>query len=71
MSSTMMKLMINGKQMEIPEGTTIADFLARHNLQPKSVVVEVNKVIIEREKYGDTTLKEGDTVEIVRFIGGG
>lgn len=71
MSSTMLTLTINGKEMEVPGGTTIADFLAHHNLQPKSVVVEVNKVIIEREKYGDLILKEGDAVEIVRFIGGG
>jgi len=63
--------MINGKEMDVPEGITVADFLARHNLQPKSVVVEVNKVIIEREKYGVLILKEGDAVEIVRFIGGG
>lgn len=71
MTAVMKNLTINGQAMELPEGTTIAAFLEMHNLQPKSVVVELNRVIIEREKYAETALNEGDEVEIVRFIGGG
>jgi thiamine biosynthesis protein ThiS len=64
-------LKINGKVIEIEEGTTIAGFLAKHNLQPKSVVVELNRIIIDRDEYGEVVLNEGDEVEILRFIGGG
>ncbi len=63
--------MINGKKLTLPRGTTIASFLEDMNLQHKSVVVEVNRDIIDREKFGDIELKDGDEVEIVRFIGGG
>ena len=71
MSSILKTLTINGKEMEIPEGTTIATFLNMHKLKPKSVVVEVNRIIIDREKYGEVALNEDGEVEIVRFIGGG
>ena len=71
MNQELKSLTINGQHMEIPEGTTIAAFLEMHKLQPKSVVVEVNRVIIEREKFEEVVLSEGDEVEIVRFIGGG
>ncbi len=71
MNQAMSTLTINGSKMEIPDGTTVADFLEIHNLQAKSVVVEVNKVIIDRDRYGVTVLNNDDVVEIVRFIGGG
>ena len=67
----MKTLTINGKEMEVPDGTTIAAFLEMHNLKPKSVVVEINRIIIDRDKYNEIELGEGDEVEIVRFIGGG
>lgn len=71
MNIAMMKLTINGKKMELPEAMTIGAFLEDKNLQPRSVVVELNRVIIEREKYDEVAFKDGDEVEIMRFIGGG
>ena len=71
MNIAMMILTINGKKMELPEAMTIGAFLADKNLQPRSVVVELNRVIIEREKYDEVEFKDGDEVEIMRFIGGG
>jgi sulfur carrier protein len=66
-----MNLTINGKDMELPEAMTITAFLDDKNLQPRSVVVEVNRVIIERENFTSHILQDGDEVEIMRFIGGG
>ena len=60
MSSHLKSMTINGERMEIPVGTTITAFLDMHNLKPKSVVVEVNKVIIERDKYGEVVLDDDD-----------
>ena len=71
MNIAMMTLTINGKEMELPEAMTIGAFLAGKNIQPLSVVVEHNLVIIEREKYDEVEFKDGDEVEIMRFIGGG
>jgi sulfur carrier protein len=71
LSPKKISLKINGEDMELAEGTTIASFLESHNLKPGSVVVELNRIIIDREKYADSALGDGDEVEIVRFIGGG
>ena len=67
----MMTLTINGKKMDLPEGMNIAQFLEEKDLRPRSVVVELNRVIIERDKYDETVLQDEDNVEIMRFIGGG
>ncbi len=66
-----MNLTINGKEMELPEGMTIAAFLEDKSLQARSVVVEVNRSIVERENFTSHVLRDGDEVEIMRFIGGG
>ena len=71
LSQKIVRLTINGKEMELVEGTTIASFLESHSLKPRAVVVELNRSIIDRDKYGETALNEGDEVEIMRFIGGG
>lgn len=50
---------------------TVASLLAAVHKGSGMVVVEVNGAIIPREKYGETPLNKGDSVEIVHFVGGG
>jgi thiamine biosynthesis protein ThiS len=46
--------------------------LLRHlNLDPRTVVVELNRQIVRRPQLAETRLAEGDTVELVHFVGGG
>ena len=66
-----MKVQVNGDTMELAEGMRLADLLARLKLKPELVVVELNLNILKREQVSQTTLKEGDQVEIVHFVGGG
>jgi sulfur carrier protein len=40
-------------------------------IRPGRVVVELNRAIISRTEHGSTTLKDGDVLEIVHFVGGG
>lgn len=65
-----MKLIING-QGRVTEADTIAALLEELDLDPKKVVVELNKDIVDRDKFGETTLKEDDSLEIVTMVGGG
>lgn len=62
---------VNGKEVLLNEETTILAFLARKELNKDRVVVEVNKVIIDKENFNHITLKEDDEVEIIAFVGGG
>jgi sulfur carrier protein len=65
------KIHINGEEKEITEGLSIARLLEELQIRPGRVVVELNRDIVCREAHGSTTLKEGDAIEIVHFVGGG
>lgn len=62
---------VNGRERRIPSGWTASDLLGDLELDPREVVVEVNRDIVRREALDETTLQAGDRVEIVRFVGGG
>lgn len=66
-----MDVMVNGKPMELSDGTTAAGLLERLQIHPERVVVEVNLTIVKRGQLPSTALKPGDQVEIVQFVGGG
>ena len=61
---------INGKQEEAA-GMTILAYLQQAGYAPERIVVERNLDIIPRESLDNTVLKDGDSVEILRFVGGG
>jgi thiamine biosynthesis protein ThiS len=64
-------LTVNGEPRTVPEPATVADLLARLGLDPRMVVVELNRKIIRRDDVGSAPLQNGDTVELVHFVGGG
>jgi sulfur carrier protein len=66
-----MTVVVNGEPRAIPGPATVLDLLARLNLDPRMVVVELNREIIRRPRVGEVSLKDGDTVELVHFVGGG
>jgi thiamine biosynthesis protein ThiS len=47
------------------------DYLQRLGVNARAVAVEHNGTIIERAAFGAVMLDAGDTVEIVRMVGGG
>ena len=66
-----MKLKINGEEREIADGLTLTALLEELKIRPGRVVIERNREIVAREAYGATRLADGDTLEIVHFVGGG
>jgi thiamine biosynthesis protein ThiS len=64
-------LQINGKQVELERATPLLAYLEELGVNPRAIAVEHNGTIIERAAYRGVTLSEGDTVEIVRMVGGG
>ncbi|MFN7019661.1 MAG: sulfur carrier protein ThiS [Fimbriimonadales bacterium] len=65
-----MKVRVNGIEMEVKAGT-LMELLEELDINPKRVVVEVNLEIVKRDKFQNYTIKEGDSIEIVNFVGGG
>jgi len=66
-----MKLLLNGDAAEIDGPLTVADLLVRHKLKPEAVVVEYNLQVPAKEDYARIELRDGDRLEIVKFMGGG
>ncbi len=65
------KVTLNGEERLEPVGTSIADILERYGLTPGQVAVERNLEIVPRSEYASCVLADGDTIEIVHFVGGG
>jgi thiamine biosynthesis protein ThiS len=68
---TDLRLILNGDPRVVPGPATVADLLTHLGLDPRMIVVELNREIIRRPRLGEVTLKEGDQVELVHFVGGG
>lgn len=64
-------IVLNGDERTVPAGLTAAGLLRELEVDPRGVVVEVNRDIVRREALEETTVEAGDRVEIVRFVGGG
>lgn len=61
---------VNGEPKDIA-GKTIAEYLATTNYDVKRIAVERNGDIVPKAQYGETVLQDGDSIEIVSFVGGG
>ena len=66
-----MNITINGTSKHLPTAKTLTDVVGLFCKQPKHVITEVNGTIVPCDKWTNTALKEGDTVELVSFVGGG
>lgn len=66
-----MQVHINGEAKEVNDGLTIGELLTSLGLDRELVAVERNQKIVPRAEHGNTALREGDAIEIVRFVGGG
>ena len=67
----MAKIQLNGNSYEIDTETNLNQLLNKLKIQKTKVAVEVNGVIVEKNKYTKVILNKDDKVEIVHFIGGG
>jgi thiamine biosynthesis protein ThiS len=68
---TEMDIVVNGEPRRVPAPATLLDLLARLGLDPRTVVVELNREIVRRPRLGEVRLAAGDAVELVHFVGGG
>jgi len=62
---------VNGKVESVNSPKTLYDLLGDKALNPERVVVEVNNSIIKRDQFKEYILQDGDSLEILRFVGGG
>ena len=61
---------VNGTELDIA-GMTVSEYLATTNYDSKRIAVERNGDIVFKSQYDATTLENGDSLEVVSFVGGG
>src|SRR5205085_12705039 len=66
-----MKIRINGDHRDFTEPLTLAELITTLGMKADRVAVELNREIVQRTKWSDIALREGDKLEIVHFVGGG
>jgi len=62
---------INGEPRPVPGPATLLQVLEHLGLDPRMVVVELNRDIVRRPRLGETVVLNGDTIELVHFVGVG
>jgi thiamine biosynthesis protein ThiS len=68
---TDLDIVVNGELRRVAQRSSLLDLLATLGLDPRTVVVELNREIVRRPRLGETMLAAGDAVELVHFVGGG
>lgn len=66
-----MQVTLNGESTQLADGATIDDLVSQLDLSQRRIAVEVNRDIVPRDCFAARTLRDGDVIEIVHFIGGG
>ena len=66
-----MKIILNGKDFDVPDGTTVAGLVKLREIKTPAYAVERNREVVLRKEHEATRLSEGDKVEIVVAVGGG
>ena len=66
-----MKLLINGEERSFGDDLTLAALIDQLGVKPDRVAVELNQNIVRRDAWARTSLRDGDRLEVVHFVGGG
>ena len=66
-----MRITLNGDPHDVAGPLTVSELLSRLQIDARRVAVELNLVVLKRHAFDTTTIREGDEVEIVNFVGGG
>lgn len=62
---------INGQEVTFGKEISVTEYLEENGYQIRRIAVELNGEILPKYQYSDTMLKDGDSMEIVTFVGGG
>jgi sulfur carrier protein len=62
---------VNGERSEVPDGTTVADVVARLGAGNAGSAVAVNSDVVARRRWPSRTLADGDRVEVLAAVQGG
>jgi thiamine biosynthesis protein ThiS len=62
---------VNGEKRELEGPTKLTAFLETLDMNPRYVAVAHNGAVLQRQRWPEVVLRDGDTLEVVRMVGGG
>lgn len=62
---------VNGKTTDLEGGITVTELLGRMGFVWPMLVVRVNGQLVKRDRFDDTTVSDGDTVDVIHMMSGG
>ncbi|SDU56840.1 sulfur carrier protein ThiS [Desulfobacula phenolica] len=65
-----MEINLNGKKLT-SNSLTLMDLVLEQGFKPESLIAEVNFEVIRQETWKHVSLSDGDTIELLSFVGGG
>ena len=65
------RVRVNGEEIRLPKGASVAALLERLQVSLPRVAVERNREILPKKEYPATLLQDGDVFEVVELVGGG
>jgi thiamine biosynthesis protein ThiS len=71
LAKELISVTVNGEPRTIAAGASIAAMLEEIGIDPRKVAVEHNLEVVPRSTLGDVAVNDGDSFEIVHFVGGG
>jgi sulfur carrier protein len=66
-----MQIIVNGTPKDAPDGLSLLALIDELKLNPDATIVELNRAVVQKKEYPAITLSPGDTLELVRIVGGG
>ncbi len=64
-------MIVNGNEVNFDDNITVSQLLSKLDINPDTVVVEVNLEIVSKDNYSDYILNKEDKIEIINLVGGG
>lgn len=66
-----LEIIVNGKKRDLSEELSVNSFIFSLGLNENSILVELNLKILKKYEWKDTIIQNGDSIEIISFMGGG
>jgi len=66
-----MQIKVNGEIREMNEGSSMLDLIRSLGVEERVMASALNMEIVKQDAWECTVLKEGDTIELLDFVGGG
>ena len=67
----MIKITFNNKPAELETGISLQEFVERNDMVSTNIAIAVNNSVVLKEKWGDTTINDGDSILIIKAYYGG